>query len=37
MTRIPVLSRDDMNADQRAILDRVAANNARVGYGPAIG
>jgi len=26
-----------MNADQRAILDRVAANNARVGYGPAIG
>ncbi len=37
MTRIPVLSRDEMNADQQAILDRVSANNARVGFGPAIG
>ncbi len=37
MTRIPVLSRDEMNADQQATLDRVLANNARVGVGPAIG
>ena len=37
MTRIPVLSRDEMNADQQATLDRVSANNARVGFGPAIG
>ncbi|TDI67150.1 MAG: hypothetical protein E2O90_03465 [Alphaproteobacteria bacterium] len=37
MTRIPVLSRDEMNADQQAILDRISANNARVGFGPAIG
>jgi len=37
MTRIPVLSRDEMNADQQVILDRISANNARVGFGPAIG
>ncbi len=37
MTRIPVLSRDDMNPDQQAIHDRIVANNARVGFGPAIG
>jgi hypothetical protein len=37
MTRIPVLSRDEMDADQQAVHDRVVADNARVGYGPAIG
>lgn len=37
MTRIPVLDRDEMDADQQAVHDRIVANNARVGYGPAIG
>lgn len=37
MTRIPVLGRDEMNADQQTIFDRLAANNARIGFGPAIG
>jgi len=37
MTRIPVLQRDDMNADQQAIHDRIVANNGRIGFGPAIG
>lgn len=37
MTRIPALGRDQMDADQQAILDRLTASNARVGFGPAIG
>ena len=37
MTRIPVLSRDEMDADQQAVHDKIVANNARVGFGPAIG
>ena len=37
MTRIPALSRDEMNDDQRAIHDRIVAGNGRVGFGPAIG
>ena len=37
MTRIPVLSRDEMDAEQQAAHDRVLANNSRVGFGPAIG
>jgi len=37
MTRIPVLSRDEMDADQQAVHDQIVANNGRVGYGPAIG
>lgn len=37
MTRIPVLSRDDMDADQQAIHDRIVGDNGRVGFGPAIG
>lgn len=37
MTRIPVLSLDEMNADQQAVHDRIVANNGRVGFGPAIG
>lgn len=37
MTRIPALSRDEMDAGQQAILDRLTAKNARVGFGPAIG
>ena len=37
MTRIPPLSREDMNPAQQAILDKVAGNTGRVGFGPAIG
>ena len=37
MTRIPVLGRDEMDAEQQAVHDRIVANNARVGFGPAIG
>jgi len=37
MTRIPVLSRDEMNAEQQAVHDKIVANNARIGFGPAIG
>ena len=37
MTRIPVLSRDEMNEDQQAVHDRIVERNARVGFGPAIG
>ena len=37
MTRIPVLDRSEMDADQEATYDKVAQNNARVGFGPAIG
>jgi len=37
MTRIPALSRDEMDAGQQAILDTLTAKNARVGFGPAIG
>lgn len=37
MTRIPALSREEMNAAQQAILDKVAGNTGRVGFGPAIG
>ncbi|MGB0631589.1 MAG: carboxymuconolactone decarboxylase family protein [Alphaproteobacteria bacterium] len=37
MTRIPVLEREDMDAKQQAAYDKVVANNARVGFGPAIG
>ena len=37
MTRIPVLSRDEMDAGQQAVHDKIVAKNARVGVGPAIG
>jgi 4-carboxymuconolactone decarboxylase len=37
MTRIPPLSRDEMNADQRTVYDRIVGNNGRIGFGPAIG
>lgn len=37
MTRMPPLSRDEMNADQQAVHDKIVADNGRVGYGPAIG
>lgn len=37
MTRIPALSREEMNPAQQAILDKVAGNTGRVGFGPAIG
>jgi 4-carboxymuconolactone decarboxylase len=31
------LSRDEMNADQQAVYDRIVGNNGRIGFGPAIG
>ncbi|MEC7489150.1 MAG: hypothetical protein VYA17_06125 [Pseudomonadota bacterium] len=37
MTRIPTLGRNEMDTEQKAVHDRVAKNNARVGFGPAIG
>lgn len=37
MTRIPPLERDDMDADQQEILDRITAKGGRIGFGPAIG
>ena len=37
MTRIPVLDREDMGAEQQAIHDRIVGDNGRVGFGPAIG
>ena len=37
MTRMPPLSRDDMNEKQQAVYDRIVGKNGRVGYGPAIG
>ena len=37
MTRIPPQNRDEMDADQQAILDKIVSKNGRVGFGPAIG
>ena len=37
MTRIPVLSRDEMDTDQQAVHDKIVTNNSPVGFGPAIG
>ena len=37
MTRIPPLNRDEMNADQQAIYDRILGKGGRIGFGPAIG
>ncbi len=37
MTRIPPPSRDEMDAAQRAVHDRIVAKGGRVGVGPAIG
>ncbi|MDH3240641.1 MAG: hypothetical protein OEO83_08235 [Alphaproteobacteria bacterium] len=37
MTRIPPLDREEMNEAQQAILDKVAGNTGRIGFGPAIG
>ena len=37
MTRIPALSRDEMDADQQAVHDRILAKGGRIGFGPAIG
>ncbi len=36
-TRIPPLSRDEMDPDQQAIHDRILADGGRIGFGPAIG
>lgn len=37
MTRIPPLDREEMDAGQKAILDRIVSKGGRVGFGPAIG
>ena len=37
MTRIPVLSRDEMDTDQQAVHDKIVTNKSPVGFGPAIG
>mgnify|MGYP001175911665 CR=1 FL=1 len=37
MTRIPPLSREEMDEAQGAIFDRIVGENGRVGFGPAIG
>ena len=37
MTRIPPQSRDEMDAGQQEILDRITGKGGRVGFGPAIG
>lgn len=37
MTRIPPLSRDEMDHAQKAVHDRIVGENGRVGFGPAIG
>lgn len=37
MTRIPVLSRDDMNPEQQRVLDIVMASTGRAGRGPSVG
>lgn len=37
MTRIPPLDRDEMDASQQTILDRIVSKGGRVGFGPAIG
>jgi hypothetical protein len=37
MTRIPVLSRDEMDAEQRRIYDATLATTGRVGRGPSVG
>jgi len=37
MTRIPVLERADMEADQQAVYDKVEATGAVIGTGPAVG
>jgi hypothetical protein len=37
MTRIPPLSRDEMDADQQVIYDGILEKGGRIGFGPAIG
>ena len=37
MTRIQPLSRDEMDADQQIIYDRILEKGGRIGFGPAIG
>ena len=37
MSRIPALKRKDMDSDQKHIFDRIAGDNGRIGFGPAIG
>lgn len=37
MTRVPVLNRDEMDAEQQAVHDKVLESTGRVGRGPAVG
>jgi 4-carboxymuconolactone decarboxylase len=37
MTRIPVLSREEMDAEQQEVHDEVVASTGRVGRGPSVG
>lgn len=37
MSRIPVLSRDEMNAEQQRVYDTTLATTGRVGQGPSVG
>ena len=37
MTRIPPQNRDEMDAEQQAIYDRILGKGGRIGFGPAIG
>lgn len=37
MSRIPALSRDEMDAEQRKVYDETVATTGRVGRGPAVG
>lgn len=37
MSRIPVLSRDEMNAEQQRVYDTISAATGRVGRGPSVG
>ena len=37
MSRIPVLSRNEMNAEQQKVYDATVATTGRVGRGPSVG
>ena len=37
MTRIPPLNREEMDANQQVIYDRILGKGGRIGFGPAIG
>ena len=37
MSRIPVLSRNEMDAEQQKVYDAIVATTGRVGRGPSVG